>query len=213
MKSLKILAFVFAIVIVGCTINVRITFPETEFQDAANKIVDEVQKGAHSQPDDATSPSSALPRLNNAPAWSLFSYAYAKDEKKIDITISNAEIEAIKARMQKNFDDYKKYKDNGSVGETLNGYLEERREGSGKLDTTAQKDLRKLITRENADRKQLYLALLKANNYDDSQLSKIEEIFAKSWYEKADNTWYVRYNDPDKGLVWLTKAEWQAKQK
>jgi len=215
MKALKIAVFALVVVAVGCiNITVRVTFPEAQFQAAADKIVDKVQGGAQEKPKNEGGPSSALPQPDWLASFSLISTAYANETAggNIDITIENAEIEAIQERLQKNFEEYKPYKDNGSVGENLKGYLEERTEGSSKLESADQKSLRKLIKRENSDRKDLYMALLEANGYDKSQLSKIEEIFAKSWYGKSDAAWYVRYNDPDEGLIWLTRAQWDEKQ-
>jgi hypothetical protein len=209
MKALKIFAFALVVVIAGCiNINVRVTFPEAEFQRAADRIVDDVQKSLQ-QPG---GPSSALPAQRHAASWSLISYAYAANDKEININIETPEIEEIKARMEKNFQEYKQYKDNGSIGENLSGYLEERTEGSSELSSSDRKDLRKLVQRENRDRKDLYLALLKANDRDASELPEIERIFANSWYGKSLDTWYVRYKDPEQGLVWLTRAEWDEKQ-
>jgi uncharacterized protein YdbL (DUF1318 family) len=220
MKALKIALIALAIVVVmGCiTIEVRVSFPEAQFQAAADKIVEKVQSGtpapqtpqenpAPAEPAAPPSPSSALPQSNWLASLSLISTAYA--DEKIDINVRNAEIDAILDRMQKNFEQYKPFKDNGSVGENLSGYLEERKEGSSALSGDDQKNLRKLITRENRDRKDLYNALLEANNMDKSNLSKMEGIFAKSWYGKAEPGWYVRYNDPEKGTIWLTKADWE----
>ena len=219
MKALKVTLIALAIVAMGCiNITVRVTFPEAQFQAAADKIVDKVQGGAQDKqetPTDTGGPNSALPQQNWLASGTLISAAYATEMAggNIDITIENAEIEAIQARMQKNFEEYKPFKDNGSVGENLSGYLEERKEGSSALSQDDQKTLRKLITRENRDRKDLYNALLEANSIDKSELSRIEAIFAKSWYGKSEPGWYVRYKDPDKGLIWLTKAEWDKKPK
>lgn len=213
MKALKIVVIAVVIVAVGCiTVNVKVSFPEAEMKQAATKIVEEVQQGTPPKPEAPTSaaPATAPHAMSHVP-WSFISYSYVSAD--IDITVENAEINAIKARMQKNFTEYKPYKDNGSVGENLSGYLEERSDGSSKLAAADVKALRKLIQRENADRKALYLALLEANNIDASELPKIEEIFAASWYEKSQDTWYVRYKDPEKGLIWLTKAEWSKKPK
>lgn len=200
MNAPRTLIIVAAVLIAGCiTINVKVSFPEAQFQEAADKIVDEVQGNLGESPSDG----SALPPVSFA-SWSFVSAAYAD----IDITVENPEIEAIKKKMKENFEQYKKYKDNGSVGENLSGYLKEREEGSDELSEDEQKELRKLIQRENADRKDLYLAILKANGYDSSELPTIEKIFAKSWYKKSLSHWYVRYKDPDEGEIWLTKSEW-----
>jgi len=216
MKALKVTLIALAIVAMGCiNITVRVTFPEAQLQAAADKIVDKVQSGAQEKPTDTGGPNSALPQQNWLASGTLISNTRATEMAggNINITIENAEIEAIQARMQKNFEEYKPFKDNGSVGENLSGYLEERKEGSSALSQDDQKTLRKLITRENRDRKDLYKALLEANNIDKSELPRIEAIFAKSWYDKSEAGWYVRYSDPDKGLIWLTKAEWDKKPK
>ncbi len=204
MKIRRIIAFAAAIMVAGCiTINVHVSFPEAQFQEMADRIVDEVQGHLDDAPD--VGPEGALPARHIA-SWSFISLAYADD---IDITVENPEIEAIKEKMKRNFEEYKPFKNNGSAGENLRGYLMERLDGSEELSLDEEKQLRKLIQRENADRKDLYLALLKANGFDKSSMPKIERIFAKSWYRKSLNHWYVRYKDPEEGEIWLRKEEWR----
>ncbi len=204
MKIRRIIVFAAAIMIAGCvTVNMYISFPEAQFQDVADRIVDEVQGHLNDAPD--VGPEGALPARRIA-SWSFISLAYADD---IDITVENPEIEAIKEKMKRNFEEYKPFKDNGSAGENLRGYLMERYDGSEELSLDEQKNLRKIIQRENANRKDLYLALLKANRFDESSMPEIERIFAKSWYKKSLSHWYVRYKDPEEGEIWLRKEEWQ----
>ncbi len=204
MKIRRIIAFAAAIMIAGCvTVNMYISFPEAQFQDVADRIVDEVQGHLNDAPD--VGPEGALPARRIA-SWSFISPAYADD---IDITVENPEIEAIKEKMKRNFEEYKPFKDNGSAGENLRGYLMERLDGSEELGLDEQKNLRKIIQRENANRKDLYLALLKANEFDESSMPEIERIFAKSWYKKSLSHWYVRYKDPEEGEIWLRKEGWR----
>ena len=154
MKIRRIIAFAAAITVAGCiTINVHVSFPEAQFQEMADRIVDEVQGHLDGAPD--VGPEGALPARHIA-SWSFISLAYADD---IDITVENPEIEAIKEKMKRNFEEYKPFKNNGSAGENLRGYLMERLDGSEELSLDKEKQLRKLIQRENADRKDLYLAL------------------------------------------------------
>jgi len=207
MKIARIVVFAVVAIIAGCvTINVRVSFPEARFQEVADRIGDEVQGRLHDAP--GGGPEGALPARHIA-SWSFINLAHADD---IDITVENPEIEAIKERMKKNFDEYKRFKDNGSVGENLRGYLMERYDGSEDLSLDEERELRKIIQRENADRRELYLALLKANGFDETSMPKIERIFAKSWYKKALRRWYVRYKDPEEGEIWLRKEEWQQRE-
>jgi uncharacterized protein YdbL (DUF1318 family) len=44
-----------------------------------------------------------------------------------------------------------------------------------------KRDLKNLVSAENADRKKLYAEVAKALKIDSSQIKKVAEIFAKEW--------------------------------
>ncbi|MFH0964753.1 MAG: DUF1318 domain-containing protein [Planctomycetota bacterium] len=190
------------LLLAGClTVNVMVTFPAAAFQAAADQIVSEVQES----PEGTNSRADGFEGLVLYASASPVLYAAAGESASIDINISNAEIEAIKAQMKERFPAIKSLKDAGAAGENLRGYIEIRAEGLSSFSLEQKGEAKRTVAAENSDRKDLYLALLKANDIPPDRLSEVERIFARSWYKLAQDSWYVR-RSPD---FWYTKAEWQ----
>ena len=206
MRRISARAWIVSLFLAGCfTVNVAVTFPAAEFQEAADQIVMKIQ--------DEEGTSSARPQALQEGALyaSLGPILLAQSTRaagpppaKFDLTISNAKTKALLKRLKERFPLVKSLKDAGVAGENLHGYLELRKEGLRDLKLKERAEAKRIVGAENADRKALYLALLKANELFPQYLPQIEAVFAQSWYKAATKKWYVRLT----GKEWVTKQAW-----
>ena len=181
--------WIFAVaVLLGITacVTVNIYFPAAEVEKAAERIVDDVygQDGEESQ--NGTSDTSSWKRFV---AWLGPAVAQAQDAT----TVSNAAIRGLKQTISSHHQQLKPFYDKGAVGITRDGYLEVRDTSGLNLGEVA--NLRKLVNQDNEARRQLYREVANALKLDASQVSKIEDIFAKQWRGKAASGWWVQQDN------------------
>ena len=81
--------------------------------------------------------------------------------------------------MKSRFAQLKPFYEKGFVNEGRDGYVS--LGNVGQLDLKNRRQLQNLVEAENKDRKRLYTEVEAALNIDGSQISRIEEIFAKEW--------------------------------
>ncbi|MBN2713947.1 MAG: DUF1318 domain-containing protein [Planctomycetes bacterium] len=112
------------------------------------------------------------------------SSAYAGDTK-----------ESIKERLEKRHPELLKLKVSGKVGEISQGYVEAIKDNDAK-----DKDIKKIIDEENADRKALYEIIAKEDKTTVEQVGKHAFIVK---FEKAGLNEYFKGKDG----VWRTKKE------
>jgi len=175
--ALPLLAF---IVISCAVITVNVYFPTEAIEDAAEKIIDEIQGE-----DDS------LSKTDNSDQQSFFqrtvpfnffgnSTVYA-DEIDLNLTTPAIRklIDSMKARNAK----IMQFKDKGTIGETNEGMLAIR-----KMDGLGGEEIRtvkRLLRAENNDREALYKELAAANKIDPADIGKVKSIFAKTLKSKA----------------------------
>jgi uncharacterized protein YdbL (DUF1318 family) len=95
--------------------------------------------------------------------------------------------EQLQAKFEKRYPQLLSYKQQGKVGENMEGYVE-----AVKKEYLDDKTLSKLIDDENADRKQLY-GLIAAD--EKTTPDKVAVAAAKRNYEKAKSGEYLKGND------------------
>ena len=108
----------------------------------------------------------------------------------MNIDVSTPVIRDIKESIKKRFTNLKIYFDKGTLGKSNNGLIEA-------IDTAAlsvpeRSIANNLIDEENKDRAALYREIANANKFGPEAVSRIKEIFAKSWREKAQSGWWVQ---------------------
>ncbi|NPA94479.1 MAG: YdbL family protein [Thermodesulfobacteria bacterium] len=164
--------------LVSACVTVNIYFPAAEVRKAAEDIVKDVreQQPAGSEENSSLSPTS----------W-FFSVAEAHAAS--ELTVSNATIRQLKARMKKRFPSLAPYMARGLVGEGLNGLLTIKSLAGLGLKEKAK--LKKLVDAENKDRMALYRAVAQALNIPSSQLSRVQSIFAQQWQKTAPKGTFI----------------------
>lgn len=178
-------------------ITVNIYFPAPEVRRAAEEIVEETwgdgvaaKSGTPGADTDSTSePISHLPGTGAVPSL-LASVAYAKDP---DINVSTAAIRALKESIRKRSGELKPFLGSGSVGIGHDGMLV-----ALNLDGVPLRDqatLRRLVSAENRDRKNLYREIATANDLGGDRIPDIQRIFADTWIDKAEPGWPIQKPD------------------
>lgn len=176
------------ILIIAC-VTVNIYFPAGEIQQAADEIVEDIrteqegEKGSFLDRDVLQWLARLIPSLGP-------DHAYAQ----VDIKVSTPAIRALEDSMAKRFTSLKPFYKRGVLGENNRGYLEIHDESG--LSVKERSELRKLVTAENRDRKNLYKEILEANELDDQFLDEVEGLFANSWREEnvISSTWIQEDN-------------------
>jgi uncharacterized protein YdbL (DUF1318 family) len=169
-------------------VTINIYFPEAAVQKTAEEIVDEVRKseeeGKKKQESDIVQSSFVF-----IPA------AYAQEEQ----TVSTPKIRAIKQSLKDKEPLLRPFFDQGNIGEANDGFIQIRNEDNLNLKDKA--DLRRLIKEVNGDRDSLYAEVAKALNIEESQIPRIQKIFAKSWIGNSRPGWWIQKDDGE----WIRK--------
>ena len=125
--------------------------------------------------------------MDNAFAsFSLIPVAYAQEEQ----TVSTPKIRALKQSLKEKEPLLRPLFEQGNVGETNDGFIQIRSEDNLALKEKA--DARRLTKDVNSDRENLYAEVAKALNIEESQIVRIQKIFAKSWIENSRSGWWIR---------------------
>ena len=95
--------------------------------------------------------------------------------------------------MRERFPELIPFYEGGQIGESNDGYLVKRNEDN--LDLKARAKLRNLIREENKDREDLYKEVAAALNIDQSQIPRIQKIFAENWIRKSRPGWWIQKED------------------
>jgi uncharacterized protein YdbL (DUF1318 family) len=175
--ALPLLAF---IAISCAVITVNVYFPTEAIEDAAEKIIDEIQGE-----DDS------LSKTDNSDQQSFFqksvpfnffgnSTVYAGE---INLNLTTPAIRKLVDSMKSRNAKIMKFKDKGTIGETNNGLLAVRNmDGLGGEEI---RTVKRLLRAENNDREALYKELAAANKIDPADIDKVKSIFAKTLKSKA----------------------------
>jgi len=154
-------------------VTINIYFPAEKVESVAEDIVNDIRGQKAPQPDNQS---------NNHKSFfsdikiALFSSNAWADEVT---DVSNPTIRALKEKMKDRFKSLQSCYQKGILKEGGDGYLSAA-ETSG-LNLKEKRDLNGLVDAENSDRKTLYAEVAQALKIDDSQISRVAEIFAKEW--------------------------------
>lgn len=168
-------------------ITVNIYFPEATVKQAAEEIVNDIQKKATEKAGEE--PIKQLSALPSPVSFSLIPAAYAQEET----TVSNPVIRALKESIADHLAALMPSFAAGNTGLTNKGLVEIRDEAG--LNLQAKAALRKLVKEDNDDRMKLYAEVAKALNIDASQIERIQKIFAESWIRGAKPGWWIQQED------------------
>ena len=176
----------FVLAIACVTINIY--FPEAAVQKTAEEIVDEVRKseeeGKKKQEKDIVQSS-----------FSFIPAAYAQEEERV----STPKIRALKQALKEKEPLLQPLFEKGNIGEANDGFIQIRSEDDLSLKEKA--DVRRLTKEVNSDRENLYTEVAKALNIEESQIPRIQKIFAKRWIENSRPGWWVQKDDGE----WIRK--------
>ena len=164
-------------------VTVNIYFPAAEVEKAAEKIVDDVYGQGNGEQHNENSYLGVFKRLA---VWLGPDQAWAQGAT----SVSNAAIRGLKQTIAKHHQQLKKFYAQGAVGITKDGYLDIKDTSGLNLGQVAS--LRKLVQKDNEARRQLYREVAAALDLEASQVSRIEEIFARQWRDKASSGWWVQ---------------------
>ncbi len=179
MKRLSVVFLIlFCVTLVIACVTVNIYFPAGEIQRAAEEIVDEARPEQSGKEGGGLEP---IPSRWLANLRRFFGPRSAFAQ--VDINISTPAIRQLRTSLTNRFESLRGYYSRGALGENNRGYVEIRDESG--LGLKEKGDLRRLAGAENADRKALYLEILRANNLDTQFLAEVQKIFANSWRNKA----------------------------
>jgi len=179
--------FLLALVISAC-VTVNIYFPAAAVERAAEQIVKETW-GGPGEPVKAPPKPQSYNRLAPMRAVSVkfVSEAHAQEA---DINVSNPAIRALKDAIKQRSSAIKPFMDRGNIGIGQDGLLTIRTTDGLSLKERA--DAQQLVEAENRDREALYVEIAKANGIPKENVPRIKNIFAKSWIEQAQPSWWIQ---------------------
>jgi hypothetical protein len=180
--------FIALFVLAIACVTINIYFPEAAVQKTAEEIVDEVRKseeeGKKKQEKDIVLSS-----------FSFIPAAYAQEEERV----STPKIRALKQALKEKEPLLQPLFEKGNIGEANDGFVQIRSEDDISLKEKA--DVRRLTKEVNSDRENLYTEVAKALNIEESQIPRIQKIFAKSWIENSRPGWWIQKDDGE----WIRK--------
>jgi len=155
-------------------VTINIYFPAEKVESVAGKIVDDI-RGQEPPAKKKPAPDKDSRLLEKTLLAFVCSTVYADEA----LTVSNPTIRALKQQMKDRYAHMKSFYVKGFLGEGNDGYVTIKKIGGLGLKET--RDLKSLVSAENADRKQLYLEIARALKIDPSQVDRIGKIFGKEW--------------------------------
>ena len=180
---LKMTAVCLSCLLAAC-VTVNIYFPAAEVQKTADEIVDDIYGPPSEQDSSSQEDQSFLWHIMDALGPDR---AYAAESAT---QVSNAAIRGLKAQMRQNHKQLEPFYNSGAVGIANQGFLTIREDSSLSL---AQKGtLRSLVQKDNEAREQLYAEVAKALDLKPNQVADVQEIFARTWQEKAESGWWIQ---------------------
>jgi Uncharacterized protein conserved in bacteria len=181
--ALPLLAFV----VISCAvITVNVYFPTEAVEEAAEKIIDEIQSGNDTKSTADNSNQQSF--FQKSVPFNFFgnSTVYADE---IDLNLTTPAIRKLIDTMKSRNTAIMQFKDKGTIGETNDGMLAIR-----SMDGLGGEEIRtvnRLLKAENNDRDSLYKELATANKIDLADIGKVKSIFAKTLKSKAKpGHWY-----------------------
>ncbi len=189
--TLSLMAFV----AINCAvITVNVYFPTEAVEEAAEKIIDEIEGGEDAQSESGNSGKQSFFKMT-VPFFNIFdiSTVYADE---IDLNLTTPAIRKLIDSMKARNTEIMKFKNKGTIGETNDGMLVIRNmDGLGGEEI---RTVKRLLRAENNDRESLYNELATANKISLSEVGKIKAVFAKTrktkakpghWYQDEKGKW------------------------
>lgn len=178
----------------GCVnLTVHVYFPAAEIRSALEEIESDV-RGTETPP-----ASSLLETPCSARFLSVritFGPEKAYGQRSIDLEVETPTIISLKKQRKERYKKIEPFLDKGILGEGRTGYLVIR--DQSKLRLKERGALKRLVVEENADRKNMYLAILSANGLSKDVLGRVEKLAAEAirkvlkvgqWYEVEKDKW------------------------
>jgi len=174
------------ILIFYACITVNIYFPEAAVQKTAEEIVNDIRENEEKKEEKKIS--AFIGQMNSA-SFFLVPALFGQEET----TVSTPTIRALKRSMRDRFPQLVPFYDSGHIGEGNDGYVDKRSEDD--LNLKERAELRNLVKEENKDREDLYREVAAALDIDQSQIPRIQKIFAGNWIRKARPGWWIQKPD------------------
>lgn len=191
MKKFKLALIIWPLLLLFSCLTINIYFPEAAVQKTAEEIVDEVRKSDEKDKEkkDKIPQEDEIMKttLSQRSSFSLVPSAYAQQKEE---QVSSPKIRALKQSLAERFSKLRSYFEKGNIGEANDGFIQTRNETGLSLKEKAS--LRNLVKDENKDRESLYAEVAKAMDIASSQMSRIKQIFAKQWIQKAHSGWWIQ---------------------
>ena len=173
---------------ISACVTVNIYFPAAAVERAAEQIVKETWGGPGEPVKAPPKPQSYNPfSPMRTVSLNVIGEAHAQEA---DINVSNPAIRALKDSIKQGSNAIKPYMDRGNVGIGQDGLLVIR--GTDGLNLKERAEVQQLVEAENRDREALYAEIAKANNIPKENIPKIKSIFAKTWIEQAQPSWWIQ---------------------
>jgi uncharacterized protein YdbL (DUF1318 family) len=193
--GLPLLAFV----AINCAvITVNIYFPTEAVEEAAEKIINEIEGGEDAQSNQGNSGQQSF--FQRTVPFNFFgnSTVYADE---IDLNLTTPAIRKMIDSMKARNTEIMQFKDKGVIGETNDGMLAIR--NMNDLGGEEIRTVKRLLRAENNDRETLYKELAVANKIDPADIDRIKAVFAKTRISKAKpGHWYH-----DENGNWTQKSQ------
>jgi uncharacterized protein YdbL (DUF1318 family) len=168
---------------IAACVTVNIYFPAAEVKKTADEFVDDVYKKDTSESGEEQS------SLHRFLEWLGPQEARAQKASQV----SNAAIRGLKAQIGEHHSKLEPSYASGAIGITNDGYLTIK--DKSKLSLSELGKVRQLVEKDNRARKQLYKEVVKALDLEQSQISRVESIFADTWRSKAASGWWIQKDD------------------
>jgi uncharacterized protein len=185
-RFFKISISIGMILIFYACITVNIYFPEAAVQKTAEEIVNDIRENEEKKEEKKIS--AFIGQMNSA-SFFLVPALFGQEET----TVSTPTIRALKRSMRDRFPQLVPFYDSGHIGEGNDGYVDKRSEDD--LNLKERAELRNLVKEENKDREDLYREVAAALDIDQSQIPRIQKIFAGNWIRKARPGWWIQKPD------------------
>ena len=176
----------FASILAASCVTINVYFPAAAAEQAADRIIQDVLGGD----DGAVSPDASAARVIEQVLNVLVPVAHAQDNANIDI--NTPQIQAITQRMaQRQQQQLAPFFSAGAIGFGSDGLVEVRDRTAVGL--AERRQLERLVSEENNDRKALYREIAVANGHPEWE-DEIRQTFAKRWVANAPKGWYYEKN-------------------
>ena len=187
--NVKKIPLISAMFLTAC-VTINIYFPAAAAEQAADEIIQDIQKAVPEQPQSQMVPQSDLSEWQisvYALVDRLISVVIAPAHAEADLSVDSVDIRRVTASMRTRFVKLNEFYELGVIGINSDGLLAIKAKASLK----DRNKVNKLIAAENSDRIKLYKAIAKANGHPE-WFEKIKSTFAVRWVSNAQSGWWYQ---------------------